>query len=56
MKSLLEAIINSDHNTKSSFDVRTLVIAFGVIIGIFTAIYAMMADPNNATATIGFPP
>jgi hypothetical protein len=56
MKSLLEAIFNSDRLTKPSFDVRSLVITFGIIIGIFIAIYAMTVDPNNTTATIGFPP
>jgi hypothetical protein len=56
MKSLLEAIFNSDHLAKPSFDVRSLVITFGIIIGLFIAIYAMSIDPNNTTATIGFPP
>jgi hypothetical protein len=56
MKSLLEAIFNSDRLTKASFDVRSSVITFGIIIGIFIAIYAMTVDPNNTTATIGFPP
>jgi hypothetical protein len=51
MKSLLEAIFNSDR-----LDVRSLVITSGIIIGIFIAIYAMTVDPNNTTATIGFPP
>jgi hypothetical protein len=56
MKSLLEAIFNSDQLTKPSFDVRSLVVALGIIIAIFIAIYAMTVDPNNATAPIGFPP
>jgi hypothetical protein len=56
MKSLLKAVFNSEGLTKPPFDVRSLVITFGITIGIFIAIYAMTVDPNNTTATIGFPP
>jgi hypothetical protein len=56
MKSLLKAIFNSGHLTNRSFDVRTLSISFGIIIGIFIAIYIVTVDPNDATTTIGFPP
>jgi hypothetical protein len=53
MTSLLEAIFYSERLT---IDVRSLVITSGIIVGIFIAIYAMTVDPNNTTATIGFPP
>jgi hypothetical protein len=42
--------------TKSSLNVRTLVIFVGISIGLDVAIYAMTVDPNSAIATMGFPP
>jgi hypothetical protein len=42
--------------TKSSLNMRTLVIFAGITIGLCVAIYAMTVDPNSTTATIGFPP
>jgi hypothetical protein len=49
-------LLSTGDPTQRSVDFRSLEVVFSIIIGIFAEIYAMTVDPNNAAATIGFPP
>ena len=52
----LATVFNFGYTSKPYFDATTLVIVFGIIIAILIAVYAIMVNPNDATAAIGFPP
>jgi hypothetical protein len=56
MKSLPNSTFNFSRTATAHFSMRTLVLTISIIIGISIAVYALMIDPNDVTATIGVPP
>jgi uncharacterized protein involved in outer membrane biogenesis len=56
MKPFLDDVLSSARVTTASFNIKAIATIAFIAVILFIAIYAMTVNPNDASATIGFPP